>query len=37
MPDAPGPIPGVTRADHFGVTVPNHSEAHEYFVNFLGC
>ena len=37
MPDAPGPIPGVTRADHFGVTVPNLAEAHEFFVDVLGC
>ena len=37
MPDAPGPIPGLTRADHFGVTVPNLAEAHEFFVDVLGC
>ena len=37
MPDTRGPIPGVTRADHFGVTVPNLAEAHEFFVDVLGC
>ncbi|HEX4222459.1 MAG TPA: VOC family protein [Pseudonocardiaceae bacterium] len=31
------PIPGVTRVDHFGITVPDLAQAHEFFVDVLGC
>ena len=31
------PIPGVTGVDHFGVTVPDLEQAHEFFVDVLGC
>lgn len=31
------PIPGVTGVDHFGVTVPDLAQAHEFFVDVLGC
>ena len=38
MNDLPsGPIPGLTRVDHFGVTVPDLQEAREFFVDVLGC
>ena len=33
----PGPIPGLTRLDHVGVTVPDLDEAHAFFVDVLGC
>ncbi len=35
MPSAP--IPGITRLDHVGVTVPDLAEAHEFFTQVLGC
>lgn len=31
------PIPGVTGVDHIGVTVPDMAQAHEFFVDVLGC
>ncbi|MFG1921813.1 VOC family protein [Cryptosporangium sp. NPDC048952] len=31
------PIPGLTRVDHFGVTVPDLEQAREFFVDVLGC
>lgn len=31
------PIPGVTRVDHVGITVPDLAQAHEFFVDVLGC
>lgn len=31
------PIPGVTGVDHFGITVPDLAQAHEFFVDVLGC
>jgi catechol 2,3-dioxygenase-like lactoylglutathione lyase family enzyme len=31
------PIPGLTRVDHVGLTVPDLREAHEFFVDVLGC
>ena len=34
---AGGPIPGLTRTDHFGVTVPDLDQAHEFFTAVLGC
>ncbi|HEV3355748.1 MAG TPA: VOC family protein [Pseudonocardiaceae bacterium] len=30
------PIPGVTRVDHFGITVPDLDQAHEFFTDVLG-
>lgn len=30
-------IPGLRGADHFGVTVPDMDQAHEFFVDVLGC
>lgn len=32
-----GPVPGLTRVDHIGITVPDLDEAHEFFVDLLGC
>jgi catechol 2,3-dioxygenase-like lactoylglutathione lyase family enzyme len=37
MPTVPGPIPGLTRIDHVGVTVPDLNQAHEFFTGVLGC
>ena len=31
------PYPGLTRTDHFGVTVPDLNQAHEFFTGVLGC
>jgi catechol 2,3-dioxygenase-like lactoylglutathione lyase family enzyme len=31
------PIPGLTRADHIGITVPDLAQAREFFVDVLGC
>jgi catechol 2,3-dioxygenase-like lactoylglutathione lyase family enzyme len=31
------PIPGVTRIDHIGITVPDLDQAREFFVDVLGC
>lgn len=31
------PIPGMTGVDHFGITVPDLAQAHEFFVDVLGC
>lgn len=31
------PIPGLTRTDHIGLTVPDLDQAHEFFVDVLGC
>ncbi|WP_326834676.1 VOC family protein [Amycolatopsis rhabdoformis] len=31
------PIPGVTGVDHFGLTVPDLDQAHEFFTEVLGC
>ena len=31
------PIPGVTGVDHFGITVPDLAQAHDFFVDVLGC
>lgn len=31
------PIPGLTRVDHVGITVPDLEEAHDFFVDLLGC
>lgn len=31
------PIPGLTRADHIGLTVPDLDQAREFFVDVLGC
>ncbi|MEV4320542.1 VOC family protein [Actinocrispum sp. NPDC049592] len=31
------PIPGLTRADHIGITVPDLQQAREFFVDVLGC
>ncbi|MFE2043968.1 VOC family protein [Streptomyces sp. NPDC059477] len=30
-------IPGLTRLDHIGLTVPDLDEAHTFFVDVLGC
>lgn len=30
-------IPGVRGIDHFGITVPDIKQAHEFFVDVLGC
>ncbi|WP_210594026.1 VOC family protein [Streptomyces sp. GESEQ-35] len=30
-------IPGLTRLDHIGLTVPDLAQAHEFFVEALGC
>lgn len=37
MTSSTGPIPGLTRVDHVGITVPDLEEAHEFFVGLLGC
>jgi catechol 2,3-dioxygenase-like lactoylglutathione lyase family enzyme len=37
MPSADGPIPGLTRTDHIGLTVPDLDQAHEFFTRVLGC
>lgn len=37
MPSADGPIPGLTRTDHIGITVPDLDQAHEFFTRVLGC
>jgi glyoxylase I family protein len=37
MTTAPGPVPGLSRVDHVGVTVPDLDEAHEFFTGVLGC
>ncbi|MFT3873584.1 MAG: VOC family protein [Nocardioides sp.] len=31
------PLPGLRRFDHVGFTVPDLDEAHEFFVDVLGC
>jgi catechol 2,3-dioxygenase-like lactoylglutathione lyase family enzyme len=31
------PIPGLTRTDHIGITVPDLAQAREFFVDVLGC
>jgi catechol 2,3-dioxygenase-like lactoylglutathione lyase family enzyme len=31
------PIPGVSRVDHIGLTVPDLEQAREFFVEVLGC
>ncbi|TQS43395.1 VOC family protein [Cryptosporangium phraense] len=31
------PIPGLTHVDHIGLTVPDLDEAHDFFVDVLGC
>jgi catechol 2,3-dioxygenase-like lactoylglutathione lyase family enzyme len=31
------PIPGLTRTDHIGLTVPDLDQAREFFVDVLGC
>jgi catechol 2,3-dioxygenase-like lactoylglutathione lyase family enzyme len=30
-------VPGITRVDHIGITVPDLDQAHEFFVDVLGC
>ena len=37
MSGAAGPVPGLTRLDHVGVTVPDLDQAHEFFTEVLGC
>ena len=43
MTQTPGPtpssgtLPGLTRVDHIGITVPNLAEASDWLVNVLGC
>jgi catechol 2,3-dioxygenase-like lactoylglutathione lyase family enzyme len=37
MAAAHGPVPGLTRLDHFGITVPDLEQAHEFFTGVLGC
>lgn len=32
-----GPVPGLTRLDHVGLTVPDLDQADEFFVGLLGC
>jgi catechol 2,3-dioxygenase-like lactoylglutathione lyase family enzyme len=32
-----GPVPGLTRFDHIGVTVPDLAEARRFFEDVLGC
>src|SRR4051812_15354236 len=34
---ADGPIPGLTRVDHFGFTVPDLEQARAFLVDVLGC
>ena len=31
------PVPGLTRVDHIGITVPDLEEASQFLVNVLGC
>lgn len=33
----PGPVPGLTRLDHIGLTVPDLEQAHAFFTEVLGC
>lgn len=37
MSSVDGPIPGLRRVDHIGLTVPNLDQAHEFFTGVLGC
>jgi len=37
MATAVSPVPGITRVDHFGITVPDLDQAREFFVGVLGC
>jgi len=37
MDDYLGPVPGITRVDHIGFTVPDLDEAHAFLVDVLGC
>ena len=37
MEETLGPLPGVRRVDHIGVTVPDLEEATKFFVDLLGC
>ena len=37
MPNMSGPLPGLTRVDHVGITVPDLDEAHAFFTGVLGC
>ena len=37
MPDAASPVPGLTKLDHIGVTVPDLAEARHFFERVLGC
>jgi glyoxylase I family protein len=32
-----GPIPGLRRVDHVGITVPDLEQAHTFFTEILGC
>jgi catechol 2,3-dioxygenase-like lactoylglutathione lyase family enzyme len=32
-----GPVPGLTRLDHVGITVPDLDQAHGFFTEVLGC
>lgn len=34
---ASGPLRGLTRVDHFGITVPDLAEADAFFIGVLGC
>jgi glyoxylase I family protein len=31
------PVPGITRVDHIGITVPDLDQAREFFTDVLGC
>jgi catechol 2,3-dioxygenase-like lactoylglutathione lyase family enzyme len=33
----PGPVPGLSRLDHIGLTVPDLEQAHSFFTEVLGC
>lgn len=33
----PGPVPGLSRLDHIGLTVPDLEQAHAFFTEVLGC
>jgi catechol 2,3-dioxygenase-like lactoylglutathione lyase family enzyme len=33
----PGPVPGLSRLDHIGLTVPDLEQAHAFFTGVLGC
>ena len=37
MPAVSGPVPGLTRIDHVGITVPDLDQAHDFFTGVLGC